>query len=183
MGRFFIPRHWRLPSVLWGLIIFELPFTVANLTLFGIAQPNLYRTILWKQGGDLGFNSDPTTVLYAAANYRPVETPIVWSQFKTDYNVVIGVLCMFLWLVKTTMFSLHWFFPIIALPVHIAELALWSYSIYAQTAPDTIDPDPKRHNNGAPWYITKSCNIVSDDKIKGYCMQAKSSFAVSIIML
>jgi hypothetical protein len=90
---------------------------------------------------------------------------------------------MFLWLVKTTMFSLHWFFPIIALPVHIAELALWSYSIYAQTAPDTIDPDPKRHNNGAPWYITKSCNIVSDDKIKGYCMQAKSSFAVSIIML
>lgn len=61
-------------------MIFELPFTVANLALFGIASPNLYRTILWSKGGELGFNSSPSTILYAYANYRPVETPLVWSS-------------------------------------------------------------------------------------------------------
>ena len=99
----------------------------------------------------------------------------------TNYNVDIGVFCMFLWLVKCTMYALHWFYPIIALPVYLTELVLWAYSIYCQTAPDTIDP--KRQNKGAPWYITHNCNIVSDKNIRGYCMQAKSSFAVSIVML
>lgn len=80
MARCFIPRQWRLHYVLWALIILEFPFTVANLALFGIASPNLYRTILWTEGGKRGFNSDPSTVLYAAANYRPVKTPIVWSN-------------------------------------------------------------------------------------------------------
>ena len=78
--RWFIPRTWRFPSVIWGLLILELPFTVANLALFGIASPNLYRTILWTEGGKLGLNSDPLTVLYAAANYRPVKIPLVWSN-------------------------------------------------------------------------------------------------------
>jgi hypothetical protein len=77
---FFIPRKWRWHKVLWFLIIAELPFTVANLALFGIASPNLYRTILWAEGGRMGFNSDPKTVLYAYANYRPVKTPLVWSS-------------------------------------------------------------------------------------------------------
>jgi hypothetical protein len=76
----FIPRKWRLHKVVWALILLEFPFTVANLALFGIASPNLYRTILWAEGGRRGFNSDPSTVLYAAANYKPVKTPMVWSS-------------------------------------------------------------------------------------------------------
>lgn len=80
MGSIFIPRQWRLPRIVYFLMIFELPFTVANLALFGIASPNLYRTILWKAGGDMGFNSDPSTVLYAYANYKPVNIPVVWSS-------------------------------------------------------------------------------------------------------
>lgn len=76
----FIPRQWRMPKWVYGLMILEFPFTVANLALFGIASPNLYRTILWSEGGKLGFNSDPKTVLYAAANYRPVKIPVVWSN-------------------------------------------------------------------------------------------------------
>jgi len=77
---FFISRSWRLPKIIWFLMMFELPFTVANLALFGIASPNLYRTILWRVGGEMGFNSDPSTVLYAYANYRPVNIPLVWSS-------------------------------------------------------------------------------------------------------
>ncbi|KAF2021643.1 hypothetical protein BU24DRAFT_24757 [Aaosphaeria arxii CBS 175.79] len=181
MGRFFIPRQWRLPKFVYALMILELPFTVANLTLFGIASPNLYRTILWAEGGRRGFNSDPTTILYAYANYRPVKMPIVWSNFNTQYNLVIGVLCMFFWLVKTPMWLLHVFYPILSLPLHIALTTLWAYSLYVQTAPDTIDP--KRINNGPPWFITKNCNIVEDKNVRHYCMQAKASFAVSVCML
>lgn len=80
MGRFFISRLWRLPKLAYALILFEFPFTVANLTLFGIAAPDTYRTVLWKFGGEMGWNSDPSTVAYAAYNYKPVNTPIVWSS-------------------------------------------------------------------------------------------------------
>ncbi|KAF3000731.1 hypothetical protein E8E13_003732 [Curvularia kusanoi] len=181
MGRFFIPREWRFARYVWFLILFEFPFTVANLALFGIASPNLYRTILWNEGGKMGFNSDSSTIIYAYANYRPVKIPLVWSGFNTQYHLVIGVVCMFFWLIKVTMWLLHVFLPIFSVLLHIPLLAIWAYGIYIQTSPDTIDP--KRTNNGAPWYITKNCNIVDDSTIRGYCMQAKSSFAVSCIMV
>lgn len=181
MARFFIPRAWRLPRIVYFLMIFELPFTVANLALFGIASPNLYRTTLWRIGGEKGFNSQPSFVLYAYANYRPVTIPVIWSSFNTQYHLVIGVVCMFFYLVKATMWLLHVFYPIFSLILHLALLVLWAYGIHMQTAPDTLDP--KHQNKGMPWYLTKSCSIVDDKRIQGYCMQAKSAFAVSIIML
>ncbi|KAF2820072.1 hypothetical protein CC86DRAFT_125162 [Ophiobolus disseminans] len=178
---FFIPRTWRLRSIVWFLVIFELPFTVANLALFGIASPNLYRTILWRIGGEKGFNSEPSFVLYAYANYKPVKIPPVWSGFNTQYHLVIGVLCMFFWLIKSTMWLLKVFLPIFSLILHTALLCLWAYGLHIQTSGDTIDP--AHQNKGAPWYITKSCNIVDDKTERAYCMQAKASFAVSIVML
>lgn len=177
----FIPRLWRLSKLIWILLVLEFPFTVANLALFGIASPDLYRTKLWQEGGNHGFNSDPSTILYAYANYRPVHTPVVWSSFNTQYNLVIGVLSMFIYLTKFTMFIVHVFYPIISLFTHLLLVALWAVSVHLQTAPDTIDP--KRANNGAPWYITKSCSISSTKQIEGYCEQAKSAFAVSVVML
>jgi hypothetical protein len=88
---------------------------------------------------------------------------------------------MFFYLVKTTMWLLHVFLPIFSLLLHIPLLILWAYGIYIQTSPDTIDPE--HTNKGAPWYITKSCDIVEDKQIRSYCMQAKSAFAVSVIMV
>jgi hypothetical protein len=88
---------------------------------------------------------------------------------------------MFIYLVKFTMFIVHVFWPIFSLIVHLLLVALWAVSIHAQTAPDTIDP--KRTNNGPPWYITKSCSVSSTNTIKGYCEQAKAAFAVSVLML
>lgn len=161
-------------------MVFELPFTIANLTLFGVASPNLYRTILWREGGRMGFNSDPSTIVYAYANYRPVNIPLIWSSFNTEYHLVIGVVCMFFWLVKATLWLLHVFYPIVSLLLHIGLMSIWAYGIHIQTSPDTIDP--KRINKGVPWYLKKSCDIVDDKNIRSYCMQAKSSFAVSIIM-
>src|SRR2546421_12504221 len=115
------PNKWPF----YVLVVLEFPFTVALLALFGIAAPNLYRTLLWQDGSDNGFNSNPNTALYAAANYRPYTTPKVWSQLYarlsyptplpiplpeklpadmaisiTNYNVVIAVLSTFIMLAK-----------------------------------------------------------------------------------
>ena len=78
----FVSRVYR-PDKRWPwytLLALEFPFTVALLALFGIADPNTYRTKLWADGAANGFNSSPETGLYAAANYRPYTTPGVWSQ-------------------------------------------------------------------------------------------------------
>ena len=110
------PNKWPF----YVLVVSEFPFTVALLALFGIADPDLYRTLLWQDGADNGFNSSPNAALYAAANYRPYTTPKVWSQLYvpplpfvqdlispltsfisiTNYNVVIVVLSMFILLAK-----------------------------------------------------------------------------------
>lgn len=62
-------------------MIAELAGTVPMLVLFGIAQPDLYRTKMWQVGYDNGFNSNPKMILYAYANHRPLPNiPFVWSQ-------------------------------------------------------------------------------------------------------
>lgn len=62
------------------LFIIEFAFTIAALALYGIADPDLYRTKLWQNGSDLGFNSNPNELLYAYANYKPISVPPVWSS-------------------------------------------------------------------------------------------------------
>ncbi|EHY59780.1 hypothetical protein HRR83_008316 [Exophiala dermatitidis] len=178
---FFLSRRWR-PNKwpFYGLLLLELPLTVALLALFGIAAPNLYRTKLWQDGADNGFNSSPTTGLYAAANYRPYTTPKVWSQFITNYNVVIAVLSMFIMLVKSIMYMLHVFPPVLSTLVHAILIALYTVSVYYQASSDTTDP--KHPQRGAPWYITKSCSVAHDKSLVGYCQQAKASFACTCAM-
>lgn len=62
-------------------MIAELLGTVAVLVMYGISQPDLYRTKLWRAGSELGFNSSPNVILWAYANYEPQPTlPFVWSQ-------------------------------------------------------------------------------------------------------
>ena len=82
MGLQFTLRRWRRP-VLWtvvGLVILEFPLTISTLALFGIADPDTYRTKLWMDGFNNGFNSDPAAQLYAAANHQPaLHIPIIWS--------------------------------------------------------------------------------------------------------
>lgn len=77
----FLSKRWR-PNKwpFYVLVGIELALTIALLALFGIAAPNTYRTKLWQDGADNGFNSSPLTGLYAAANYRPYTTPMVWSK-------------------------------------------------------------------------------------------------------
>jgi hypothetical protein len=80
MGRILIAHGWRWPKVLIALLIIEFPLTVACLALFGIADPDTYRTKLWQNGSDQGFNSNPNEIIYSYANYKPISTPMVWSS-------------------------------------------------------------------------------------------------------
>ena len=65
---------------MYAFFALEFLLTVAVLTLYGIADPNTYRTRLCQNGADAGFNSDPSIVLYSYAYYKPIKTPLVWSQ-------------------------------------------------------------------------------------------------------
>ena len=76
LSRRYRPNKWPF----YVLICIEGALTVALLAFFGIASPDLYRTRLWQDGADNGFNSNPNAALYAAANYRPYKTPKPWSQ-------------------------------------------------------------------------------------------------------
>lgn len=70
-------RHYR---PLYYLCVLELPITVATLALYGIADPDTYRTALWTEGSRNGWNSNPIELLYAAANYKQMDAPLPWSQ-------------------------------------------------------------------------------------------------------
>lgn len=81
-------RHLRWTAFVIALVVLEYPLTIAGLALTGIADPNTYRTKLWKDGSLNGFNSDPSTPLLQAAMYRPVTTPLVWSGMYVRYDIV-----------------------------------------------------------------------------------------------
>lgn len=76
-----VHREWRHRKPMWILMVLELLVLIPALVLFGIEQPDLYRTKFWQIGYDNGLNSNPNMILYAHANYKPLPTvPFVWSQ-------------------------------------------------------------------------------------------------------
>jgi len=175
-----LSQRWKWPRVLIALFLIELAGTVAALALFGIADPDLFRTKLWQIGYDNGFNSNPNQILYAYANYRPLpKTPFVWSQTLTSFNLVISVLSTFILLVKAVMFVLHVWYPLLGTVTNMAITALWIVSIYGQAGPDHPD---KRHLSNTAWYITKSCKFAKPTGNEHYCLMAKGSFAVTVFM-
>lgn len=176
-----ISRRWKWPKVLIALMVCELGGTIAALTLFGIATPDLFRTKLWQVGSDNGFNSSPLQILYAYANYRPLpKIPFVWSETLTNFNVAISVLSMFIMLVKVTMFSLHIWYPLLSSIVNIALIAMWAVSVYGQAGPDHSDP---KHPSSVAWYISKSCSYAVPSGNHHYCIMAKGTFATTVIMM
>lgn len=180
----------------------ELPFIIVIMTLTGIASHDLYRTRLWQDGADNGFNSAPDEAVYAAANYRPYKPPMVWSSLYvssnpsieslkrsfanigdslTKYNLVIGVLSTFILITKAPVHMLRIFYPPFSVFIHIALAILYIVSASFQGGKDMSDP---RHpQSGPPWYITKSCGVAKRKGNVGYCNQAKTLFAFTILMM
>ena len=98
----------------------------------------------------------------------------------TDFNVAVSVLSMFIMLVKSSMFILHIWYPILGTLSNLAIVILWAVSVYGQMGPDHSD---KRYPSNVAWYISKSCSYARPSGAYGYCMQAKGAFAVTVVML
>lgn len=195
--QFFFPRKHRQFKLVYYLMAVELPFTIVILTLTGIASHDLFRTFLWKDGAENGFNSAPDEVLYAAANHREYQAPMVWSKLYvsvpsgrkrltnsisiTNYNLVIGVLGTFLLIVKFPLHMMHLLFPPIAASIHGATFILYVVSASYQAGSDMSDP--RKPQPGPPWYITKKCSVARHPSNIAYCQQAKALFAVTVVVM
>ncbi|PGH11627.1 hypothetical protein AJ79_04767 [Helicocarpus griseus UAMH5409] len=177
----YLPRKYRPPILFKILLGLELPVTIALLALFGIAAPDLYRDKLWKDGAENGFNSHPNQRIYTIANYRPYTTPRPFGQFITNFNLVISVLSLFFLICKAPMFILNVFYPPLSVFAHAVLLVLYAVSVAYQASPDMTDPEHPQP--GAPWYITKNCNVTKHPSNYGYCQQAKSAFGCTVVML
>ncbi|CRK48412.1 hypothetical protein BN1723_008009 [Verticillium longisporum] len=125
--------HRKWPSAkryMWFNMLAELLCMVPLLVLFGIAQPNTWRTKMWQIGYENGWNSDPRMILYAHANYRPLpKIPFVWSQSLTDFNVALTLVSLFSLIVRMVLFIMKVYYPLVALIFNIILTALWTTSI------------------------------------------------------
>jgi hypothetical protein len=181
MGYHILHRKWPSLPAMFLIMVPELLGTVAVLVLFGIAQPDLYRSQLWRAGDELGFNSSPNIILYAYANYEPLPTvPFVWTRTLTDFNVAISVISLFVLLTKLIASIMHVWYPLFALLFNVALTALYAVSVYGQAGPDYADPD---RPSPAAWYIAKPCDVAANQKVQNSCRLAKGTFATTVIML
>lgn len=63
------------------LLALELSVATATVVLFSLAYPDRFRSRLWANGGEQGWNSNPNKRIYFYANHRePPEIPLIWSQ-------------------------------------------------------------------------------------------------------
>lgn len=82
-GYRWIHRVWpkKAKKAITYLMMVELSGLIPLLVIFGLSQPDLYRSALWQIGWQNKLNSDPNMILYAYANFKPLpKVPFVWSQ-------------------------------------------------------------------------------------------------------
>lgn len=87
---------------------------------------------------------------------------------------------MFILLVKTTMWVMHAWIPLLSAVVHAGLIALYAVSLRNQSTPDLSDP--AHPSPGLPWYLSKGCKYATTANY-GYCMQARAVFAVTVVMM
>lgn len=90
------------------------------------------------------------------------------------------MLSTFILLVKTTMWVMHVWIPLVSVVTHLALVILYSVSLRDQSTPDLSDP--AHPAPGLPWYLSKGCKYAEPGN-SGYCMQARAVFAVTIVMM
>ncbi|KLU81303.1 hypothetical protein MAPG_00394 [Magnaporthiopsis poae ATCC 64411] len=180
-GYTFVRRKWRSRKPLWFLMILQLAHLIPLLVLFGIAQPDVFRTLMWRIGYAEKLNSNPNTILYAYANFEPLpRIPFRWSQELTEFNVAISVISLFYLLVMLILTIMKVYYPIVGVVTSTIMVALYTTSVYGQAGPDYLDP---RYPSPIPWYLTKSCDVAERYKAGKTCQIVKGTFAVSVTML
>lgn len=176
-------RAWRKRAPMFWIMPLELAGTVSLLVLFGIAQPDLFRTQLWRIGYVWGFNSNPAILLYAKANHEPTPTlPLVWAETLTNFNVAISVLSLFVLVAKLIGFIMRVWTPIVGVFFSLVMSILYTVSVYGQMGPDYYDP---LRPSPIAWYIRMGCwpaEGFPNDAVRS-CQLAKGTFAVTVVQL
>jgi hypothetical protein len=163
------------------LMLTELAGLVPLLIIFGLAQPDLYRSAMWQIGFDNKLNSNPNMVLYAYANHRPLPTiAFVWTKTLTDFNVAISIISLFFLLTKLILFIMRGWFPIIGVSVNLVLTTLYAVSAYGQVGPDYAD---SRYPAPAAWYFRYGCDLAREKNMYKPCQIAQGSLAVTLYML
>ncbi|KHN96744.1 uncharacterized protein MAM_05300 [Metarhizium album ARSEF 1941] len=159
----------------------ELIGLVPTLVIFGIAQPDMYRTDMWQIGFENKLNSNPNMILYAYANYRPLpNVPLIWSQTLTDFNVAISVISLFFLLSKLISQIMKLWYPTVAVFINLALVALYTVSTYGQIGPDYADP---RYPAPAAWYFRQGCGLAQRYGKYRACQVAQASLFITLYML
>ncbi|GJN70396.1 hypothetical protein VFPFJ_09129 [Purpureocillium lilacinum] len=178
-----IPRDWppvHKRFVAWAMAP-ELAVLIALLVIFGISQPDMYRTDMWQIGFDNKLNSNPNMILYAYANHRPLpKIPLIWSLMLTNFNVAISVVSLFFLLAKLIANIMKLYYPVVAVVVNVALIALYSVSVYGQVGPDYAD---SRYPAPAAWYFRKGCGLAKPYGKYRACQIAQASLGVTLVML
>ncbi|KAG6008769.1 hypothetical protein E4U21_003967 [Claviceps maximensis] len=163
------------------LMLFELAGVVAVLTIFGLAQPDMYRSAMWEIGFQNKLNSNPNMVLYAYANYQPLPAvPLIWSQTLTDFNVAISVMSLFFLIGKLIAFIMKLWYPILATFINCAMVALYTVSTYGQIGPDYADA---RYPAPAAWYFRQGCDLARRYNKYKSCQVAQASLFATLYIL
>jgi hypothetical protein len=184
-NRTYRPIHRIWPKVsrkaTWWLMPVELVLLVPLLVIFGIAQPDLYRTDMWRIGWDNRLNSNPNMAIFAMVNHQPKpDIPFVWSSALTNFNVAISVITLFFLITKLTAFIMKLWFPLIALIANIALATLYAVSVYGQVGPDYAD---ERYPAPAAWYFRYGCDLAKPYGSYDSCQIAQASLGVTCGML
>ncbi|KAK3329063.1 hypothetical protein B0H66DRAFT_12327 [Apodospora peruviana] len=174
-------RPWRVKAPMyWGMIP-ELGLVISVLVLFGLQQPDVWRTQFWRIGHEHGLNSSPNILLYAYANHRPLPTiPLVWSQTLTNFNVAISIVSLFTLLGKMITTIMKVYYPIFGLIINFGLTGLYAVSVYGQAGPDYADP---RYPSPVAWYIRMSCDIARPYKAEKNCQMSKAAFAMTVVFM
>jgi hypothetical protein len=98
----------------------------------------------------------------------------------TTFNTVISVVSLFVLLVKTAMYTMHFWFPLLSVVVHAILVGLFATSLYNQTAGDYLDVNAVATR---PWYLTHSCKTYASSGNLGFCYQARASVYVVAVMV
>ncbi|KAF4976659.1 hypothetical protein FZEAL_6708 [Fusarium zealandicum] len=161
-----------------ALILVEMAIAVTAVVLFGIAYPDRFRTRLWANGGEEGWNSNPNLRIYFYANHRELpEVPLIWTQRFTDSNLAIAILGLVIFVARGIMDHLDYLPRYVNMLYDVLLLSLWTVSLTSQTSGDLSDP---KHPSSHPWYLNQGCSAAWD-KNKGYCRVAQASLLVSVL--
>ncbi|KZM24850.1 hypothetical protein ST47_g4026 [Ascochyta rabiei] len=161
-------------------ISFEFVLATSLLALFASAYPDRFRTMLWRDGGSKGWNSDPSYRTYLYANYQAMPPmPLIWDERSTQYNLCIAIVTMVLWFVRLCIRgrTLDVYSAVVSNVLYdIILIALWSYSAVVQFSGDFSDP---KHISLRPWYFDHGCSEAWPSN-RGACEAAKASFGLTV---